>query len=361
LAALNGLIVFAISFLIVVATTPITRKYALRWKVGDKPNGRKIHTSTIPHVGGIGIVLGTITSFGFAVWLLGVDTGGSSVIFAGSIVAIGLIVVLGLLDDMKNLGAMQKLAIQAVAASLLAFCGFRLLTGLPGFDSQLVLVIPLTVFYLVGVSSSLNLIDGHDGLAAGVCFISSLAFSLVATLGGASTAVAMSVALMGASIGFLLFNFPPGRIFMGDTGSMFLGIMLGLVACSVTVAKPTLNTFFSVCFILAVPILDSWLAIGRRWALREPVFKADCLHMHHILSTFGFSSRQTLLVLYTLQAVMACIGVLAMIGYVFPIVLGLLFLLLLYVSFFRLMVTSRRGLSAVTTRFAHNSIPSLEE
>jgi UDP-GlcNAc:undecaprenyl-phosphate GlcNAc-1-phosphate transferase len=361
LAAFNELVVFAVSFLIVVGTTPIIRKYALQWKLGDKPNGRKIHTSTIPHVGGIGIVLGVMVGVGLAGWFLTGTIAGVSAFFMKSLVPIGLIVILGLFDDMKSLKAMQKLAIQGVAASLLAFFGFRLLTGLPGLDGQLIFIIPLTIFYLVGVSSSVNLIDGHDGLAAGVCFISSLALSLVATLSGTGVALTLSIALMGASLGFLLFNFPPGRIYMGDTGSMFLGIMLGLVSCSVTAASPTVNTFFSVCFILAIPILDSWLAIGRRLALRRPIFKADCLHIHHILSTFGFSARQTLFVLYSVQAIMASLGVLAMMGFVFPIVLGLLFLLLLYVSFFRLMVTTQRDRKAVAPRFAPNSIPSLEK
>ena len=147
---------------------------------------------------------------------------------------------------------------------------------------------------------------------------------------------------------------------MGDTGSMFLGIMLGVLGCSFTMVHPSINAFFAVCLILAVPMLDAWLAIARRLALRRPVFQADCQHIHHIISSFGFSPRQNLVILYSIQVVMALLGVLAMSGLMLPLILGLALMVLLFVTFIRVMVASDAR-PDLGTQFVHNSVPSLEK
>jgi len=225
----------------------------------------------------------------------------------------------------------------------------------------LMFVILLTAFYLVGISSAVNLIDGHDGLAAGIACISAGAFGVTAFVLGSSVLVCVSLALAGACIGFLLYNFPPGRIFMGDTGSLYLGIMLGILACSVTMLQPTINTFFGVCLIMAVPILDTLLAIARRLTLKRPVFEADCLHIHHVLRSFGFSPRQTLVILYSVQAVLAAMGTLAILGFVFPIVTGVAILLVAFFTFYGMMVASKVKRVERPSEFAPGSIPSLEK
>lgn len=361
MAVLFAVVTFVLSFLVVAAVTPMIRTYALQRKLGDKPNGRRIHTSMVPHLGGIGMVIGVSTSLVVLVGLLLATGRPVPRFFLDLLVPVGMIIVLGLADDTKNLKARQKLVVQAAAALIVASSGIHLLVGWPLFDSQLLPVILLTAFYLVGTSSSVNLIDGLDGLAAGVSFMSAAAFGISAALVGAPASLWVSLALAGACLGFLLYNFPPGKIFMGDTGSLFLGVLLGILACSITMAKPALTTFFGVCFIIAVPILDSWLAIARRLALRRPVFEADHLHTHHVLTSFGFSARQTLAVLYSMQALMAVLGVLAILGFVLPIVGGAVLFGLSFSMFYRMMVATKETSSEGAPDFAHASVSSLEK
>lgn len=361
MAGLHALVAFSLSFLVVAASTPIIRRYALQWKLGDKPNGRKIHTSTIPHLGGIGMVIGVFGSLGVVAGFLAAPGSGLSGFLLKILIPVVMVAALGVTDDTKNLRASQKLAIQTLASIIIAVSGIHLLAGIPAFDSHLMFVIILTTFYLVGISSSVNLIDGHDGLAAGVTCISAVAFGLSAFLLNAPVLVCVSLAVAGSCLGFLLYNFPPGKIFMGDTGSLFLGIILGILACSVTMLAPSVNTFFGVCFILSIPMLDSWLAIARRVAMRRPVFEADCMHIHHVLGSFGLSPRRTLVILYSMQAVMAVFGVLAIKGFVFPIIAGLAFLLLVFVAFYRMMVVSKETQPELSSEFVPGSIPSLEK
>lgn len=347
------------ALIVTVATTPMVRKVALRWKLGDKPNGRKIHTHLIPHLGGIGIVLGTIISM-TAVSLL--VSGGArewNLLFRKMLPAVTLIVALGLVDDMKSLRALQKLTIQVIGALVLAMSGFVLLTGYSAIDSMNSVVLALSVLFLVGISSSVNLIDGHDGLASAVCLIAAAAFATMAYNFQAEMALAISLALCGACFGFLVFNFPPGKIFMGDTGSMFLGIMLGLVACSLTMINSTPQTFVAICFILGIPMLDAFLAIARRLILRSSVFKADSLHMHHVLRELSLSPRQILLVMCSMQAFLAVLGLLVMEGFVFPIVIGLAFITIVFISFLRAMVVSGAK-ETMPANLSANSIPTLK-
>jgi UDP-GlcNAc:undecaprenyl-phosphate GlcNAc-1-phosphate transferase len=361
LAVLHAVLTFVLSFLVVAATTPLIRRYALQRKLGDKPNGRKIHTSMIPHLGGIGMVLGVSVSLA-ALTLLFVGTNRSVPhLFLDMLVPVGMIIVLGLADDTKNLRAHQKLFVQTAAALVVPFSGIHLVVGWTGFDNHLLLAILLTAFYLVGTSSSVNLIDGLDGLATGVSLISAVAFAVAATLVGSPALLWVSLALAGACVGFLIYNFPPGKIFMGDTGSLFLGIMLGILACSITMARPGVATFFGVSFVLAVPMLDSWLAIARRLALRRPVFEADHLHIHHILTSFGFSARQTLAMLCSMQALMAVLGILAVMGFILPVVAGVVFLALASSTFYRMMVVSKEKLAEPAGEFVRGSVPSLEK
>ncbi|MGD8412779.1 MAG: MraY family glycosyltransferase [Candidatus Latescibacterota bacterium] len=348
------------AFVITVAATPLVRKIALRWKLGDKPNGRKIHPFMIPHVGGIAIVVGTLVGV-FASGAAATESMGNwRSSFLGVLPPVSLIVVLGLVDDMKSLRVFQKLTIQIVVAVILAVSGFVLFTGVAALDTVDALVLLVSVMFFVGISSAVNLVDGHDGLAAGITLISAVAFAVMAVMLGAGSVVAATLALTGACLGFLVFNFPPAKIYMGDTGSMFLGIMLALVACTLTSAAPTARTFVAICFILGVPMLDAFLAIARRLLLRTPIFKADCLHMHHILSALSFSPKQTLVVMYSMQALLAALGLLVLNGHSFPIFIGLLFVAIVFVSYLRVMVVSQSE-PAGAPNLASGSIPQIKE
>lgn len=352
---------FLIAFVFVASITPVVRKYALRWKLGAKPNGRKVSVSSIPHVGGIGMFLGALLGVGVVGLFLAQPGNGTASMLTRFLFPVGLIVALGLADDTKNLRAGQKLTVQIFSAVVLALSGFHLLTGLAVFDQSALFVVLLTSFYLVGISSSVNLVDGMDGLAAGLSMISAASFGVVGLMLGAPPVVFLSFAIAGACVGFLIYNFPPGKIYMGDTGSMFLGIVLGIIACSFTMLQPTINTFLGVFFILSIPIVDSWLAIARRLALRTPVFQADSLHIHHVLALFGFSARQVLVILYSIQALMAVLGVLTVKGLIVPVILGFVVLFVMFLSFIRIMVASKERTDTIAAKFGQHSIPSLEK
>lgn len=357
---LNNIVVSTTAFLIVFATTPLVRKYALRWKLGDKPNGRKVHTCLIPHLGGIGMVLGFIGAllvFRFA--LLKEPQEGLFFlwrILPGTL----LIVLLGLVDDMMSLRVFQKLVVQIIAALLLVAAGFSLLIGLPVIDQITLVSLLFTVIYLVGISSAVNLIDGHDGLAGGVSFIAASAFACISSMLGATSLLAVSIALGASCLAFLAYNFPPGKIFMGDTGSMFLGLVLGLIACSLSLLKPGVTTFFGVCFVIGVPIMDALLAIARRLSFRMPVFHADALHMHHVLGSFGLSPKQTLFILYSIQTVFSALGFFAVKGYIFPIIIGGVFFAAVFILFFRLMLSAGRQEREAADALTRDPIPALK-
>jgi len=351
---------FLIALIVTVVLTPVVRKIALRWRLGDKPNGRKFHPHMIPHLGGVAIVLGTVAGLVAAILSAPGLAGGWRTSLLGLIPPVGMIVALGLVDDMKSLRVFQKLAIQVLVAVVLAVSGFVLFTGIAALDAVTAVVLLVSVSFLVGISSSVNLIDGHDGLAAGISLIAAVSFAVMAIMFGADLVLVVTLSLIGACLGFLLFNLPPGKIYMGDTGSMFLGIMLALVACSLTAVQPTVQTFVAISLILGIPMLDAFLAITRRLILRTPIFKADCLHMHHILSELSFSPKQTLFVMYSMQAFLAALGLLVLKGYVFPIVVGLTFVAVVFSTFLRVMVVAQSEAPAAP-KLSTSSIPQMKE
>ncbi|MCI0450777.1 MAG: undecaprenyl/decaprenyl-phosphate alpha-N-acetylglucosaminyl 1-phosphate transferase [Candidatus Latescibacteria bacterium] len=326
--------IFVAALAVSALATPLIRKFAIRWRVGDKPNGRKIHPDVIPHLGGIALLLGVLAGIAIA-------AGEHTTVIGKALPATLLVVLLGLIDDTRNLAARPKLVVQVVAASMLVAVGFRLFTGIHMIDSIAVVAGVVTLLFIVGMLSSVNLVDGHDGLAAGVALIASIAFAVIGTMDNADGVVAGSIAIAGACLGFLLFNFPPARIYMGDTGAMLLGWTLAQIACLITMRQPTVNTFAAVMLVLGVPILDTLLAVARRIVLRAPLFAADHLHVHHVLRQSGLSPRKTLLVLYGLQAVLAGLGIAAATGSAVPVIVGLGVVTVAFVAFLRAMIEGR--------------------
>lgn len=330
----NDVTVFVAALVVSAVATPAVRKFAVRWRLGDKPNGRKIHPDAIPHLGGVALLLGVLAG-------IAITTAAHPTVLVKALPATLLVVLLGLVDDTRNLAARPKLVVQIVAAAALLAVGFRLFTGIGILDASAIAAAALSLLFVVGMLSSVNLIDGHDGLAAGIALIASAAFAVIGAVDGAGGVLAGSLAISGACLGFLLFNFPPARIYMGDTGSMLLGLMLAQVACLITMRSASLHTFAAVLFVLGVPILDTLLAVARRVVLRAPLFAADHLHVHHVLRDSGLSPRKTLWVLYGLQATLAGLGIAASTGRVLPIVVGLAVVVVAFVSFLRAMVEGR--------------------
>lgn len=271
----------------------------------DAPNARKVHKKPVPRIGGLGIYTAFMAAIIFVAIKFGLD--GEQVretvglVFSGS-----LIVALGLLDDYKNLPAKVKLLGQIGAAAVLVL-GFdvRIDFVTDPFGDYIYLewfAIPATMFWLVGLTNTVNLIDGLDGLAAGVAAIASFTILLIALEQNFILVAVLTAALAGAAVGFLKYNFHPAEIFMGDTGSMFLGFMLAGI--SVTGAVKSVATIALVVpiFALGLPILDTTFAIVRRLRGGVPIFKPDKGHLHHRLLSVGFTQRQAVLLMYVISA-----------------------------------------------------------
>ncbi|MBR6888928.1 MAG: undecaprenyl/decaprenyl-phosphate alpha-N-acetylglucosaminyl 1-phosphate transferase [Selenomonadaceae bacterium] len=296
---------FAVALVVSLLVTPAVILLAKKTGAMDAPNARKVHKKPIPRIGGLAIYAGFMASIIFVAIKFGLDSEmikeTVGLVFSGS-----LIVALGLVDDYKNLPAKIKLLGQICAAAVLVW-GFdvRIDFVTDPFGDYIYLewfAIPATMFWLVGLTNTVNLIDGLDGLAAGVAAIASFTILLIALEQNFILVAVMTAALAGAAVGFLKYNFNPAEIFMGDTGSMFLGFMLAGI--SVTGAVKSVATIALVVpiFALGLPILDTTFAIVRRLRGGVPIFKPDKGHLHHRLLGVGFTQRQAVLLMYVISA-----------------------------------------------------------
>lgn len=271
----------------------------------DEPNARKVHKKPIPRIGGLGIYAGFMTAIIFVAIKFGLD-GELLKETVGLLVSGSLIVVLGLVDDYKNLPAKIKLLGQICAATVLVlFFDVRIDFVTDPFGGYFYLewfAIPATIFWLVGLTNTVNLIDGLDGLAAGVAAIASFTIMLIALEQNFILVAVMTSALAGAAVGFLKYNFHPAEIFMGDTGSMFLGFMLAGISVTGAVKSVAAIALVVPIFALGLPILDTTFAIVRRVRGGVPIFKPDKGHLHHRLLSVGFTQRQAVLLMYVISA-----------------------------------------------------------
>ncbi len=307
---LAAILPFAVAFLTTFLLVPPVRRFAVEWRLGDKPNGRKLHAHAIPHLGGIAIF------GGFFLALLTLLATPFGIEQAGRVMALlpGLLIVfgLGLVDDLRGLGASAKLVYQLLAAACVVAMGASLHYG--GASLAFGMAIGLSIFWYVGVCNSVNLIDGLDGLAAGTSALAGLGFLFVGARLGDGAVVLVALSLVGALTAFIRFNFHPARIFMGDTGSMFIGFTLAFLACLLAPRVGVWTALFGSAAILGVPILDTATAILRRVVARRHIFKADGEHTHHKLMQLGLSHRGAVLVLYALSSVFAVLGSGALLG-----------------------------------------------
>ncbi|MCY1036337.1 MraY family glycosyltransferase [Corallococcus sp. BB11-1] len=299
---------FLVSLLVALALTWIVRERALAWGWLDPTNSsRKVHVRPVPRLGGIGIVGGFFAPL-CALFL--VDSGVGLQFRAQTDLILGLflggavIAVLGFYDDRKGAGAKLKFSVQLAVALGLYALGFRIEVLANPFGAELslgLLSLPLTVVWVVGVINALNLIDGLDGLAGGVAFFGVGTHFLLALMRGDVLLCLLMAALAGAILGFLVFNFNPASIFMGDTGSMFLGFVLAAVSIKTSSKSGTAVALLVPVMALGLPIIDTLLAMVRRSLLGRPMFSADKEHIHHrLMSRLLLTHRSTVLVLYAL-------------------------------------------------------------
>ncbi len=302
---------YALAFVVAAITaliaTPPVKLLAARTGALDRPDARKVHKKPIPRIGGIAIYAAFLVAM-IVVRMYAELTGDLLRGISGLILSGTLIMLVGVVDDYKNLPAKVKLLGQIIAAALLVV-GFdvRIDFVTDPFGDYIYLewfAVPATIFWLVGLSNTINLIDGLDGLAAGVSGLAALTIMCVALEQDVMIVAVLTAALAGAAVGFLFFNFNPASIFMGDSGALFLGFMLagisviGAVKCAATIALivPILA--------LGLPILDTAFAIVRRYRGGVPIFRPDKGHLHHRLLGLGFTQRQAVLLMYVISALL---------------------------------------------------------
>jgi UDP-GlcNAc:undecaprenyl-phosphate GlcNAc-1-phosphate transferase len=311
--------VFLASAIAVAAVTPVVRRLAIRFGAIDQPSDRKVHPKPTPTGGGVGILIGLAAGLVAAALtpsLRSIFRESSEL--QGTLAAAAILTAVGLRDDVRGMTAPVKLAAQILAAGVLILFGVELLFF--WFPTQGVVVVtadlavPLTVVWVLLLVNAVNLMDGLDGLAAGIVVIAATAFFIYLSTGGASSfpgdtraAQILSAVTAGAALGFLPYNFYPARIFMGDSGSMPLGLLLA--AATISGVGRTLQpsggdiAAFSIpvlipMIVLAVPLADVALAVMRRLRRGRPVFAPDKEHIHHQLREIGNTHRRTVLIIY---------------------------------------------------------------
>ncbi len=296
--------------------TPVARTLAARWKIGDYPGVRKVNTVFMPRMGGVGFIVATVV--GLSVALILMPPGFSSPLLHAVVlaVAIGMIVGLGAYDDIVGVGSLGKLVVQFAASLLVLMSGLKIETILLPFLPPLHLGIfapVVTMLWLIGITNAVNLLDGLDGLAAGVSAIVATAFLIMGVHAHDWVLVAATLSLVGGCLGFLRFNFHPASVFMGDIGSLFLGFVLGCLSLRI-IHYPTGDnlpvSLLAVVVALAVPIVDTSVAFFRRLRRGLHPLKPDKEHIHHRMMDLGFTHRQTVVTIYTIAMFEAIVAVL---------------------------------------------------
>ncbi|WP_100405471.1 glycosyltransferase family 4 protein [Bacillus solitudinis] len=289
-----------VCFIVTVLITPLVRKLAIKIGATDKPNHRKVHQKVMARLGGLAIYIGFLVGF--------IISQPESPYLIPILIGSFIIILTGFLDDMIELSAKWKLLGQILAALIvvLGVGGSAVqvqFINLP-FDGRLELgwfSIPLTILWIIGITNAINLIDGLDGLAAGVSAIVLLTISSLAVIEGDLFVAALGAILLGSTLGFLIHNFNPAKIFMGDTGALFLGYMIAVISL-LGFKNITVFSLLVPVIILAVPISDTFFAIIRRIVNKQPLSAPDKSHLHHCLLRLGFSHRKTVLVIYAMSA-----------------------------------------------------------
>lgn len=303
---------FIVSFAFTFATTPLVRRFAFKIGAIDIPkDNRRMHKKPTPRIGGLAIIFGfTVATLCFAQ---------PSRQLYGTLAGAAIIAVMGVIDDCKNLPAKLKFVIQIIAALVVVFAGDikidvftnpNFLSDNPYWVLPEWLSVTLTVIWIVFITNAVNFIDGLDGLAAGVSAIMSISLVFISIRVGEYSIAILGIALMGSCFGFLPFNFNPAKIFMGDTGSTFLGFMLATLSIQGVFKSYAVISFAVPLLILGLPLFDALFAMIRRIVRGQSPMTADRGHLHHRLVDMGFSQKQTVFILYAISGVLGITAVL---------------------------------------------------
>lgn len=286
-----------ISFLI----TPQIRRRMMARGFVDKPDARKVHTEAVPRLGGIAIYLGFCVALFIAYVRQAKAFDEREFQVIGLVIASTFILIIGAIDDVRNLRPWIKLLAQIVAASILLIFDYSVESISNPFGGSLelgILSYPFTILWIIGIMNAINLVDGLDGLASGVALIVAMTIFLISLYLGKTFVALIAFGLAGSILGFLRHNFYPAKIFMGDSGSLFLGLVLAALGL-ISSQKSAVSFAIVIPFIaLGYPVLDTALAIIRRAKAKKNIFSADREHIHHVLIAYGYSHQKTVIVLY---------------------------------------------------------------
>ncbi|MCM3236404.1 undecaprenyl/decaprenyl-phosphate alpha-N-acetylglucosaminyl 1-phosphate transferase [Heyndrickxia oleronia] len=304
---------FTISLVIVLITIPPIRKLAFKIDFVDKPSKRKIHKIPVPQLASISIFLGFFITF----WIFNDQIRDHSIpIFMGSLLIIGI----GLVDDWfktkgKEFPAWPKAAVQLLAAVLIYYSGI-VFTGFTNPMSGEYIILPaflqfaLTVLWIFGVTTVINFMDGLDGLTGGITTISAITLFIVALFKGQQESAILSIILLGTTLGYLKYNKPPAKIYMGDAGATFLGYMLAIISLNGAFKQATLLSILIPILVLSVPIFDNLYVIIKRFLQGKPIYIADRSQIHYRLISKGLNPKQSTVFIFLLST---CFSLLAII------------------------------------------------
>ena len=309
--------IIAVVFVICLIITPIVIKFSRKFNLVDIPKDeRRVHSKPMPRVGGIAIVISMLLGLGiYYIITKNIPSIALNKKFFGYLLGGIVIFAMGLIDDIFNLKARYKFLFQLVAAFIIYLFGIRI-SGIkiPFIYTDIInfgwLDLPITLLWIIGITNAINLIDGLDGLAAGISAISATALLIIFITTSASLeAIVITAVLVGATLGFLPYNFNPAKTFMGDVGSNYLGFTLATVSILGLAKGYTILAIIVPIIALGVPIFDTLFAMIRRLLKGQSMLSPDGAHIHHRLLKRGFSQRQAVIFLYTVTSILCILAV----------------------------------------------------
>ncbi len=337
-----SLLIVGVCLIIVAFIIPFIKKIAGHIKAIDIPNERKVHTNPIPRLGGLGIFFGFLLGY----MIFGHNTVQMNSILIGSFI----ILLTGMFDDINPISAKTKLLGQIIASSIIVFYGNILLSNVTIFGLDIpfgIFAYPITILFIVACTNIINLIDGLDGLSGGIASIFYLSTVIICFFQGRfwELELILSLIMLGSTLGFLIHNFHPAKIFAGDSGALFMGFTIAII--SLLGFKTTaITSIFIPLMILAIPILDTLFAIIRRILKHQKISTPDKKHLHHQLLNMNFSHRNTVLIIYGINILFAVASILYTLKdsedvFIGRIIYGLLMIIILIFVWKTDIITSR--------------------
>ena len=350
-----SLLIVGVCLIMVALIIPLVKKIAIHINALDIPDARKVHTTPIPRLGGLGIFIG---------FLIGYMIFGQSTVQMNSILIGSFIIVLtGIIDDIKPISAKAKLFGQIFASCVIVFYGNILLNNISVFGFNIdfgIFAYPITILFIVACTNIINLIDGLDGLSGGISSIFYLSTIVICFFQGRfmELELVLSLIMLGSTLGFLIHNFHPAKIFAGDSGALFMGFTIAVI--SLLGFKTTaITSVFIPLMILAVPILDTLFAIIRRLLKHQKISTPDKQHLHHQLLKMKFSHRNTVLIIYGITALFSIASILYTLNdnkdvFIGRIIYGILMIIVL-IFVFKTDIISSKNLNVKMKKNQKNS------